>query len=147
MKAYSRVLAFRRLLCGAGVAVLMLHALLTAFAPAELLLLSNHDHLELGLITPQQWQEHLRFHLQQARNYLAGIQPAVVHQDGNAPPMMSLPWCDLMVQSTYLLATVMLPSSLLHLGLVKTSDTLLPPYSLDLSPHLFVPHLPPRSRA
>ena len=147
MKAFSRVVALRRLLCGAGVAVLMLHALLTAFAPAELLLLSNHDHLGLGLITPQQWQDHLRFHLQQARNYLVGIQPAAANQDAKATPIMSLPWCDLMVQTTYVLATVMLPSSLLRLGLLKTGDTLVHPYTLDLSPTLAVPHLPPRSRA
>ena len=60
-----------------GVAILILHALMMAFIPAQILLLADHDHLTLGVPTAEEWQAHLHHHLQEAQDYLAGRATAI----------------------------------------------------------------------
>jgi hypothetical protein len=134
----------------ASVAVLVLHALVTALAPAELLLLSDHDHVVLGTVTPEQWAEHLQFHLQQARDYLAGIHvhaPGIDHHTTGAQ-IISLPWCDMSVQNTQPMSFAILPCAAIQVGAAALHlMVVVPPDSLDLSPSFLTLHRPPRSLA
>jgi hypothetical protein len=134
------------MLCAAGVAVLLLHVLLTAFVPPELLLLADHDHVTLGYITPEAWQEHLKFHLQQARDLLAGVKTTAGTTTQGSTRILSMPGCDMSVQNTSPLALAVLPVSHTQMHLVRVAGTAIEyPQTLDRSPQRRVPHLPPRN--
>jgi hypothetical protein len=129
----------------ASAAVLILHAVLLAIAPAELMLLADHDHILLGFVTPAQWQEHLLLHLRQARDLLAGIHTPDPSQPASSPQIISVSGCGMSVQSNSTQALAMLPLSPVDLSIGRaTGAPIVHPHSIDLSPRLNVPRLPPR---
>jgi hypothetical protein len=141
---YRQIGIPQRLLRAAGVSVLILHALLMACVPQELLLLSNHDHVMLGHITPQEWQAHLKFHLQQAHDLIAGTHASTSAHAASDNEIISVVACDMSVQSTSTLALAVLPCIVLPIRMAPLAGAALShPHALDLSPRVSVPHLPP----
>ena len=141
---YRQIGIPRSLLRAAGVSVIILHALLMACMPQELLLLTNHDHVTLGYITPQEWQDHLKFHLQQARDLIAGTHTSAGTHTASGTKIISVAACDMGVQSTSTLALAVLPCIVLPVRMAPLAGAALShPRALDLSPRFSVPHLPP----
>ncbi len=160
---YRRVKGVRCVAHAAGAAVLFLYALLTAFAPADLLLLANDDDLFSGVITRAEWQRHQQEHLQLARDALseaglAPLAPAPARSSDATRPADALPGLPgtrhagitsvptgYGVHSELASAAAALLFCLVLIGVLKDAGT--PSLQLavrNLSPHYGVRRLPPR---
>jgi hypothetical protein len=131
-----------------GAAVVIFHALLIAFTPTELLLLAEHTHITEGHVTPQEWEEHLRHHLKQARDYLVGIHTHDIAGLPGTPStkIFSAPGGESDAQNTASLAEALLPFSLSSAGRVSQVRGRVGPFvALDRSPRHDVPRRPPRN--
>jgi hypothetical protein len=127
--------------------VLILHVLLTAFAPQELLLLAGHDHMTQGTLTREEWQAHLRFHLQQARTLLDGAHTTADNHHTGDSRIISVTADDIGVHNTAPPALALLPSGRALMGFTPgRGEAITCLCALDLSPALDVPHLPPTLR-
>jgi len=144
-RAYCKLSAPHDLLPLAGICVIVLHALITALVPQELLLLTGHDHVTQGALTREEWQEHLKFHLQQARDLLDGAHTSTEsHHAAGDSKIISLTTAEVGIHNTASPALALLPSSGVRIGFVAArGEALLCFCALDLSPALDVPHLPP----
>jgi hypothetical protein len=132
----------------AGICVIVLHALLTAFVPQELLLLTGHDHVIQGTLTREEWQEHLKFHLQQAKDLLDGAHTTESHHAAEKSKVISITAAEVGIHNTTSPALALLPSGSIRAGFVPGRDeAVLCLCAQDLSPALDVPHLPPSDPA
>lgn len=124
--------------------VLIAHVLITACVPAPILLLSQHEHIIIGEISPEAWVAHTQWHLKQINGHFVQAQPDVPTAPDTSK-IISARGCDLQALQAYYTA---LRGALqrVHLGVdwaVTGERPNLPTPHLQ-APNLPVPHPPPR---
>jgi hypothetical protein len=123
--------------------VLIVHTLVTAFVPAPILLLSQHEHIVIGKISAEAWIAHNRWHLKQVNGHFVQDESETpVVSTGN---IISAKGCDLQALQAYYAALrgALHPTSL-DAGLVLCDQHPEPAAPHLQPPDLLVPHPPPR---
>lgn len=84
-----------RLLATFGLTILLAHAVITAFVPAGILLLTGHNHIALGIVTDSDWRAHEQAHLRMATvtvdEYDHHTHPATPHKHAPEDKLLTVP--------------------------------------------------------
>jgi hypothetical protein len=122
--------------------LLLLQTILFAVAPAPLLMLAGHEHVVIGVVTPEQWRKH-----QEAHILAAQVREAhATHRADAAPSAHIISTGDVHSSLSILQgrAAFTVPDCPVICFLIRWSEPVTRAAPATFSPPLDVPHQPPR---